>query len=39
MREIMEKAGEVLKRSGLPAGERLAASNIAKRAKKWLEDV
>ena len=39
VREIMEKAGEVLKRAGLPGGERLVASNIAKRAKKWLEDV
>ena len=39
VREIMEKANDVLSRPGLPGGERLAASNIAKRAKKWLEDV
>lgn len=39
VREIMQKANEVLSRPGLPAGERLVASNIAKRAKKWLEDV
>ena len=38
VREIMAMAEDFLKRPRT-ASEKLVASNIAKRAKKWLEDV
>lgn len=39
VREIMLMAEDRLRRQAIPTGERLAASNIARRARKWLEDV
>jgi hypothetical protein len=40
VREIMLKAEEVLsRRQPSEPAEKLVASNLAKRAKKWLEDV